>query len=138
MKVKFAQPCLTLCNTMDCIVHGILQVRTLEWVAFIFSRGSSPPRVRTQVSHIAGAFFTSWTTREAFRYLNFQVKTLSFLFQFYWIIIRFISPIDLYFLWKKFFSTFFVPKFIIKFYKWLMGKHSVVESQGLYITIKCR
>ena len=43
----------------DSIVHGILQARILEWVAFHFSRGSSQPRDRTQVSHIAGRFFTS-------------------------------------------------------------------------------
>ena len=46
-------------------VHGILQARILEWVAFPFSRGSSQPRDQTQVSHIAGGFFTSWATREA-------------------------------------------------------------------------
>ena len=45
-------------------VHRILQARILEWVAFPFSRGSSQPRDRTQVSHIAGGFFTSWVTRE--------------------------------------------------------------------------
>ena len=38
---------------------GILHARTLEWVAYPFSRGSSPPRNRTRVSCIAGAFFTS-------------------------------------------------------------------------------
>ena len=43
-------------------VHGILQARILEWVTFPFSRGSSQPRDRTQVSRIAGGFFTSWTT----------------------------------------------------------------------------
>ena len=42
-----------------CIVHGILQARILEWVAFPFSRGSSQPRDGTQVSPIAGGFFTS-------------------------------------------------------------------------------
>ena len=46
-------------NSMDCIVHGILQARILEWVAFPFSRGSSQRRDRTQVSCIAGGFFTS-------------------------------------------------------------------------------
>ena len=35
---------LTLWDLMDCIVHGILQVRILEWVAFPFSRESSQPR----------------------------------------------------------------------------------------------
>ena len=50
---------------MDSIVHGILQARILEWVAFPFSRGSSQPRDRTQLSHIAGGLFTSWATRAA-------------------------------------------------------------------------
>ena len=38
------------------------------WIAFPFSRGSSQPRHRTQVSHIAGGFFTTWATREAQKY----------------------------------------------------------------------
>ena len=42
---------------MDYTVHGILQARVLEWVAFPFSRGSSQPRDWTQVSHIANVFF---------------------------------------------------------------------------------
>ena len=59
VKVKFAQSYLTLCDPMNCTVHGILQARILEWVAFSFSRGSSQPRDRTQVSRITGRFFTS-------------------------------------------------------------------------------
>ena len=43
----------------------VLQARILESVAFPFSRGSSQPRDQTQVSYIAGRFFTSWATREA-------------------------------------------------------------------------
>ena len=39
----------------------------LEWVAFPFSKGSSQPRNQTQVSHIAGKFFTSWATRDDHR-----------------------------------------------------------------------
>ena len=39
--VRITQLCLTLCDPMDCTVHGILQARILEWVAFPFSRGSS-------------------------------------------------------------------------------------------------
>ena len=63
------QSWLTLCNPMDCSppgssVHGILQARILEWVASPFSRGSSWPRGRTRVCHIAGRFFTVWATRE--------------------------------------------------------------------------
>ena len=55
-------------------VHGILQARILEWVAFPFSRGSSQPRDRTQVSHIAGSFFTSWATREANLWMEGSMK----------------------------------------------------------------
>ena len=44
MKVKVAQLCQSLCHPVDYTVHGILQVRILEWVAFPFSRGSSQPR----------------------------------------------------------------------------------------------
>ena len=38
VKVKVAQLCPTLCNSMDFTVHRILQARILEWVAFPFSR----------------------------------------------------------------------------------------------------
>ena len=64
-EVKVAQSCPTLCDPMDYRVHGILQARILEWVAVPFSRGSSQPRDRTQVSCIADGFFTSWAIREA-------------------------------------------------------------------------
>ena len=37
----------------------------LEWVTYPFSRGSSTLRNRTQVSCIAGRFFTRWASREA-------------------------------------------------------------------------
>ena len=42
---------------MGYIVHGVLQARILEWVAFPFFRGCSQPRDRTQVSCIIGRFF---------------------------------------------------------------------------------
>ena len=50
---------------MDYTVHGILQARILEWVAFPFSRVSSQPKDRTQVSRIAGKFFINWAIRKA-------------------------------------------------------------------------
>ena len=67
---EVTQSCPTLCNPMDCSlpgfsVHGIFKVRAPEWVAFSFSRGSSRPRDRTQVSRIAGRRFTLLATREA-------------------------------------------------------------------------
>ena len=43
-EAKVTQSCPTLCNPMDYIVHGILQARILEWVAFPFSGGSFQPR----------------------------------------------------------------------------------------------
>ena len=66
--VKFAQLCPTLCNSVDyglpdSFVHGIFQVRILEWVAIPFSRGSSRPRDGTWISCTAGRFFTIWITR---------------------------------------------------------------------------
>ena len=75
--MKVNQSCPTLSNLMDrsppgSSVHGILQARILEWIAFPFSKGSSKPRDRTLVSHTAGGFFTSWATREAQKVLLFK------------------------------------------------------------------
>ena len=61
---EVAQSCLTLCDPMDCTltgssVHGIFQAIVLEWIAIPFSRGSSQPRARTQVSRIVDRLFTS-------------------------------------------------------------------------------
>ena len=87
------QLCPTLWDLMDCSPQGssILQDspgKNTEWVAMLSSRGSSWPRDRTQVSHIAGIFFTVWVTRETqiiysiyivWKYL-FQLHRLSFNF----------------------------------------------------------
>ena len=64
-----SRPLSLPCDTMDCSppgssVHGILQARILEWVAFLFSRGSCQPRDGTQVFHMAGGFFTNWSSNE--------------------------------------------------------------------------
>ena len=50
---------------VDCTIHGVLQARTLEWVAFPFSGGSSQTSDQTPVSCTAGRFFTHWATRDA-------------------------------------------------------------------------
>ena len=68
MCVLVTQSCPTLHNSTDCSpsgssVHRIFQARMLEWVSIPFSRGSSQPRDRIQVSCIAGGFFTVWVTR---------------------------------------------------------------------------
>ena len=64
-EVKVTQSRLTLCVPVNCTVHGILQVRILQRLAFPFSRVSFQPRDWTQVSCIAGGFFTNWASREA-------------------------------------------------------------------------
>ena len=69
--VKVAQSCLTLCDSMDYTVHGVLQARTLEWVAFPFSRGSSQDqelnpglphcrRILDQLSHEGSPRILQW------------------------------------------------------------------------------
>ena len=68
--VKFIQSWMALCDHMDwslpgSLSSGILQARILEWIAISSSRGSSRPRDRTQVSHVAGRCFNLWATREA-------------------------------------------------------------------------
>ena len=60
---EVTQSCPILCDSMDCgppgfSIHGVFQARILAWVAISFSRGSSPPRDRTQVSCIEGRRFT--------------------------------------------------------------------------------
>ena len=87
VKVLVTQSCLTLWDRMDCSppgssVHGIFQARILEWVAIPFSRGSFQPRDLTQVSCIAGGFFTIWAPREALGYnivvyIHYTVNLIS-------------------------------------------------------------
>ena len=71
MKVKVTQSCPTLCDTMHCIVHGILQARILEWVVFPFSRGIFPTQqsnpglpywrqILYQLSHKGSARTLEW------------------------------------------------------------------------------
>ena len=69
-EVLVAQLCMTLFNPMGCSllgssVHGVLQAWILGRMAISFSRGSSRLRDWTQVSCIAGRFFTIWATKEA-------------------------------------------------------------------------
>ena len=86
MKVKvklLSQSCPTLCDPMDCSpprfsIHWIFQAKVLEWVAISFSRGSSRPRDRTQVSHIAGRRFNLCTTREVLKYENTVSQKTSY------------------------------------------------------------
>ena len=60
--VKVTQSRPTLCDPMDYTVHGS---QNTQVGSHALLPGSSQPRVWTQVSHVAGGFFTSWATREA-------------------------------------------------------------------------
>ena len=51
-EVKVTQSCLTLGDPVNYRIHGILQVRILEWVAIPFSRGSSWPRNRNRADSL--------------------------------------------------------------------------------------
>ena len=65
---------------MDNTVHGSLQARILECVAFPFSRGSSQPRDLTQASHISGRFL-SWrlsTASGCLTKLQYRIDKLIF------------------------------------------------------------
>jgi len=66
----------------------ILQARILEWVAIPYSKGTSYPKDRTQVSHIAGIFFTIQATREAHIMKRIKNSSQFFILSFkilYWI-----------------------------------------------------
>ena len=53
------------CSLPGSCLHGILQVKVLEWVVISFSRGCSRPRDQTRISSIPGRRFNLWATREA-------------------------------------------------------------------------
>ena len=114
--VKVAELCPALCDPIHCIVCGILQARTLEWVAFPFSRGSSQPRDWTQVSRIAGGFFASWATREAL--ISPQIKLqFTSLTSLTWYIFISVDTLG----WEKFLNTEDTYLFCCIFFFWLLG-----------------
>ena len=81
VNVLVAQLYPTLCNPLpSSSVRGILQARILEWVAIPFSRGSSQPRDKTQVFHIADRYFTvraTWEALEGATRKYFQTQNLN-------------------------------------------------------------
>ena len=92
VKVKSLKSRQTLCDPMDCSppgssIHGILQARTLEWVAISFSRGSSWPRDRTRVSRVVGRCFTIWATREVHTYIWVYIYIYTSFFIFFSIMV---------------------------------------------------
>ena len=63
VKVKVTQSCLDFCDPMDCLWHSPGQNAGVGSLSLF--QGVFQPKDRTQVSHIAGRFFTSCATREA-------------------------------------------------------------------------
>ena len=103
MKELVTQTCLTLCDSMDCSlsgysVHEILHARILEWDTILFSRQSSQLKDWTQVSCIAGTFFTVWATREAWKVVTIKMQLITFIFPhlfiFYGVENSFLPPLD--------------------------------------------
>ena len=76
-KAKVAQLCQLFPDPMNYTIYGILQARKLEWVAVPFSMGSSQTRDRTEVSCIAGGFFTNWAIGEACNPLHWKCGVLT-------------------------------------------------------------
>ena len=57
--VLVVQSCPAVCDPVDCSppgssLHGILQAKTLVWVAIPFSRGPSQSRIKPRISEPAG------------------------------------------------------------------------------------
>ena len=110
------------CNCVDCSppglpVHGMLQVRILEWIVTSFSRGSSRPRDRTRVSCITGRFFTIWAPWEALNFANLYVKIFT------------LCPV-LYCFLEEMFQKYFVRKNLCRFFEgWLSDYHQNVEVE---------
>ena len=70
-----------LCDPVDCSppgssVHGLLQARALDCAVMPSCRGSSQLRDWTQVSHIAGGFFTTWAARKSWWCLHLRWRYL--------------------------------------------------------------
>ena len=70
--------------------------RTLEWVAYPFSSGSSWPRYWTRFSWITGRFFTKWATREVLYVLNIYNCYVLIIPQQIWKITKNICPLKFF------------------------------------------
>ena len=92
LKVKVAQSCLILCDPMDYTVHGILQARILEWVAFSFFRGVfsiqglNPGllhcrRILYQLSHKRSPRILGWGQKDEIKCFRMECRLFNKLFK---------------------------------------------------------
>ena len=92
-----SNPALPHCRRILCQLNHEGSPRILDWVANPFSRGSSQPRDRTQLSCIAGGFFIVWVTREASLFVLFlclfvSTKAFSSLLSFPFLFYIWVAP----------------------------------------------
>ena len=78
MKMKVTQSCLTLCNALDSTVHGILQARILEWVAFPSPGDLSNPGIKPRSPSLLA---DSLPAERQGKLRNTGVGSLSLLYQ---------------------------------------------------------
>ena len=64
ISIEGLNPGLPHCRLIRYHMNYQRSLRTLEWIAYPFFRGTSCPKNWTGVSYIAGGFFTTWDTRE--------------------------------------------------------------------------
>ena len=122
------------CSLQGSSVHRIFQARVLEWVAISFSRGSSQPRDRTQVSRITGRRFTIWATREA-RGHNERVSIYNSGILPYWYQKLLIQSMEL---WKKLISVLQATQSMISYYgspSWLRQECSHIPLTQISLTL---
>ena len=137
------------CSPPGSSAHGILQARTLKWMAIPFCKGSSWPRGQTQVSCIAESFFTIWATGEA-HVVSAQVH------RFVWrgrslCIIRWALPVKLFYLSPGVqpvnfqFSNFHFPLTFTCYLPTLVGRYhpspvgcSVETKANYFLTMKTK
>ena len=111
-----AQLCSTICDPLQCSppassVHGVLQARTLECVAVLFSREFSQPRDWAQVSRMAGGFFTIRATREALWPEEWRISTKRVALSSF-IILIFLGFLSFH--WKKLNLGYFVHVLVLE------------------------
>ena len=128
--------CPILCDPRDCSPSGspfpgILQARRLEWVDIPFSRVSSQPRDRTQVSCIADGFFTNWAIMTAWKsvkggcnlrptvllQLDHKMDFLRFRKNSFWLRWVFVAACELYLVAVS--GSYFSLRFVVFSLQWL-------------------
>ena len=105
------QSCLTLCNPIDdsppgSPVPGILQARTLEWVAISFSNAWKWKVKVKSLSHVQ-FLVTPWTA--AYQAPPFMGVSR----QEYWSGLPLPSPLSAMWSWQMTYSFFFLPQFLL-------------------------